>query len=520
MKEWKMFNKIKELKDEGLKKIQVARRLNADPRTIKKYWDMDYETFESLRFTFKQRITGKKLDTYKQIILDWITEHKDLSGAQVYDWLKEQYEDFSLAERTVRDYVGVLRRENNIPKLTNPRQYTMIPETPMGEQAQVDMGQITLKNKAGGRKKIYVFTMVLAHSRYKYSQWQSSPFTTKDMISLHNKAFVYFGGITKTIVYDQDRTMFVKENEGDIVMTDSFQQYQRKLGFKIHLCRAYDPESKGKVESVVKYVKNNFAKNRLFETIQEFNALNDAWLERRGNSKEHSTTKKVPAEVFIHEKEHLMPIPHSLVETEELTNIVTYSIGKDNSVSYKSNRYQLPKGTYSNKNKEVNVEVINEEIYFYSIKTNEIIISYPVSKDRGVIVAYENRGNRVKEELLSLEKEILEFFKNKENITSLVELIKIEKPRYLKEQLKKLKRILLENSIIAVEKALDEVMIKGSSNLVELETLVLSNVLKLKEGDKSAKSDSGEIKLPEALQDKIPELRDASEYAKKLGGTV
>lgn len=144
--------------------------------------------------------------------------------------------------------------------------------------------------------------------------------------------------------------MFVTENLGDIIKTDLFQKYINTMNFKVHLYRAFDSQNKGKIEAVVKFVKNNFAKHRVFINIDDFNELCLDWLKRTGNAKEHSIIKKVPEEMYHLEKEHLQQVPPFLFEKEESTNsIVTYSLSKDNTVTYKSNRYQLPKETYSDK---------------------------------------------------------------------------------------------------------------------------------------------------------------------------
>ena len=111
MKGWIMFNKIKTLKEQNLKVTQIARILNSDVRTIKKYWNMSSEEFELLRTQYKQRIVGRKMDIYEQLILSWLKEFNDISGAQVFDWLKEREQDFSMAERTVRSYVKKLRKK-------------------------------------------------------------------------------------------------------------------------------------------------------------------------------------------------------------------------------------------------------------------------------------------------------------------------------------------------------------------------------------------------------------------------
>ncbi|MGL4211247.1 MAG: IS21 family transposase, partial [Cetobacterium somerae] len=338
--------KIKTLKEQNLKVTQIARILNSDVRTINKYWNMSPEEFELLRTQHKQRIVGRKMDIYEQLIVSWLKEFNDISGAQVFDWLKERHQEFSMAERTVRSYVEKLRKKYALPKLKVSRQYLAIPETLPAEQAQVDMGQINLLTEDKKTKKLYLFTMVLSFSRYKFAIWQDKPFTSGDIIQLHHKAFEYFGGVPKTIVYDQDKTMFVKENFGDIIKTDLFQKYINTMNFKVHLCKAYDPESKGKIEAVVKFVKNNFAKYRIFTNIDDFNDLCLEWLKRTGNAKEHSTIKKVPEEMFHLEKEHLQQVPPFLFAKEESnSNIVPYSLSKDNTVTYKSNRYQLPKET-------------------------------------------------------------------------------------------------------------------------------------------------------------------------------
>ena len=61
------------------------------------------------------------------------------------------------------------------------------------------------------------------------------------------------------IAYDQDRIIVVSENAGDIICTEDFQNYMNHMKFKMRLCRAYDPESKGKVEAAVKFAKYNFS---------------------------------------------------------------------------------------------------------------------------------------------------------------------------------------------------------------------------------------------------------------------
>lgn len=132
---------------------------------------------------------------------------------------------------------------------------------------QVDFGEIKVKTFDGRTIKLYVIAFVLSHSRFKYAHWQERPFTTRDVLRCHEMAFEYYGGMTKEIVYDQEKLMTVSENGSDIIYTEEFQSYRQQRGFRIYLCRAADPESKGKIENVVKFIKGNFAKNRVFHQV-------------------------------------------------------------------------------------------------------------------------------------------------------------------------------------------------------------------------------------------------------------
>ena len=139
-------------------------------------------------------------------------------------------------------------------------------------------------------------------------EWQDRPFTTKDAIRCHENAFRFFGGCTEEIVYDQDHLLSVSENAGDLVLTAEFQAYVKDRKFRVHLCRKADPESKGMIENVVKYIKGNFADSRVFKDIEDWNERALQWLERTGNKNVHNTTKKSPVEVFLVEKQHLEPV--------------------------------------------------------------------------------------------------------------------------------------------------------------------------------------------------------------------
>ena len=431
MKDWKMYFQIQKLKALGFRKNVVKSKLEINPRTIAKYWDMSAEEFQKAREAVSKRM--KKPDEYRTDMIDWLKEHPDMSTAQIFDWLEEKHGNkIDFKERTMRSYINQLRIEEDIPKVSKSRQYEAVEELPLGYQAQVDMGQIWLKDIFKKRICIYCFAMVLAHSRYKFIYWQETPFTTVTFIEAHERAFAFFGGRTQEIVYDQDKVLAVSENKGDIIYTAGFQSYLDIMKFKVFLCHGADPETKGQVEAVVKYAKYNFADHRTFTDISEFNEKCLEWLERRGNGKEHETTKKIPAEVFNLEKEYLQPVPMFRNFISE--DILTYGVRKDNTVLYKSNRYRVPKGTYRI-NIRVKLVIENATMVIIESTTREILARHTISNERGIIVSLAHVGRELNKKLVQIYDEALLCFSDRETAKSFIEGIRKDKPRYLKDQL-------------------------------------------------------------------------------------
>src|SRR3954447_9240119 len=218
-----MYIEIRGLLNQKYSISAIAKKLDISRNTVYKYVRKTPD--EMAEWTASTMTRRKKLDEHKELILHWLREFPDITAAQVQDWLKEKFPTYKVGESTVRNYVRGLREEYGISKEVHFRDYEAIPDPPMGKQIQVDFGFMTVKNKHGKPVKLVFIVFVLAHSRYKYVEFQNRPFTTKDVVAAHKNAFKALGGVSQEIVYDQDRLMVVAENEGDILLTEEFQQF-------------------------------------------------------------------------------------------------------------------------------------------------------------------------------------------------------------------------------------------------------------------------------------------------------
>jgi transposase len=422
-----MYSEIHQLKAIGLKKAQVAKRLEIDVKTVTKYWEVSPEQFHQLTQVGQSRT--KKLKCYRDIILKWLTENPDLSAAQILDWLKEHYADFSVRERTLRRYVDELRKKHNLPKPAPVRQYQAVRELPPGRQMLLDFGQKRIRKAGGGYITLYLMAVVLAHSRYKCGKWTDKPLTTAAFIQMLLTCFEHLGGLCEELVIDQDKLAVVSENGGDIIFTYEFEKFKQQMGFSVYLCRKGDPESKGKIEAVVKYIKRNFAANRLFADISAWNESFYDWLERTGNFNVHGTTKKRPAEVFLNEQKHLKPVPWINVPKE----ILTRTVRKDNTILHRGNRYTVPIGTYR-PGYELKLEEAGHTIKFFDQQTEALVAEHIISLEKGQLIQNSNhlRDHRVKAEQLF--EKTLNTLGDRPETRALLEGIRREKPRYVREQ--------------------------------------------------------------------------------------
>jgi len=510
MKGWKMYSRIHQLKESGFKKTKAARKLGINVKTVRKYWDVSPDEYHKMLVSSRQR--RKYLEQYEDIILKWLTENPDMTSAQVHDWLKEHYPDsYNGKDRTVRVFVHKLREKHNIPKSEPARQYQAAVDTPMGYQAQVDFGEKIVRKIDGTTTKLYCMAIVLSNSRYKYAEWWDKPLTTAKLVEMLNHAFEYFGGVLKELVFDQDKTVAVSENYGDVIYTHEFERYRQNMNFKVHLCRAADPESKGKVEAVVKYVKNNFAAHRTFVDLASFNEECLKWLARTGNATIHGITKRIPAEVFLLEKQYLQPISPSV---NIPVNILTRGVRKDNTILYNSNRYSVPLGTYR-PGKKLFVTEEDGNIVFTDPETSEVLAVHKIHHGKGQLIQNNNHLRDHTDKISGLQARILELLEDSSEARTLLDMIKRDKPRYIRDQFLLIRAAVSDYAPEAIQDALKYCV--GNELWSAVDFRAATEHFAKKKVDTALATTVGPLTVPDTYRIK-PESRNINDYVAACGG--
>lgn len=179
-----------------------------------------------------------------------------------------------------------------------------------GEEAQVDFGSgAPVITPEGKRRRTHVFRIVLSHSRKAYSEATFTQ-TTEDFFRCLENAFAHFGGVPQTLVIDNLKAAVAHPDWFDPELTPKVQSFCRHYGTLILPTKPYMPRHKGKVESGVKYVKNNALKGHTFTSLEAQNRHLADWERTVADTRIHGTTKRQVGKVFAEvERLALAPLP-------------------------------------------------------------------------------------------------------------------------------------------------------------------------------------------------------------------
>jgi len=390
-----MYRTIQQYKRQGYSKSAITTQLGLDPKTVAKYYAMDEHEFKAYRQAHQYR--EKVFDDYEAAILEVYQANafRPLNMAAVYDYLEERFGPLPGNEQTLRNSIQYLRKTGTLQLQEHQRIYTPVPDLPFGQQLQLDFGQWRCRSGL----LLYIFAAVLSASRYKYVIFQDHPFQTLEVIEHLLACFEYIGGVPEELVIDQDHLLVVSENAGDLIYTQEFQAFIDEQALRMYVCRKADPETKGKVENLITYVKQNFLSVRDFQTLEDATAGVGEWLARRANGNISQATKQIPAQVWLQERPHLRSLRHSIFRKDSLIGREDRTANAHACISVEACLYQLPPPY---RNTTVEIYLTAHQVFVFDRVSGEEIVEYPLSPVPGKTLckrAFRRASNHTTAEL-------------------------------------------------------------------------------------------------------------------------
>src|SRR5690625_5285795 len=281
----------------------VARRMGIDPRTVSKYANQ-----EECKVKQKQKRKALVMDPVKPIIDKWIRE--DLKKKKKYQrTAKKMYEQlcdfhsFKGSDRTVRDYVSQRKRE-----LKESMEIAALPLESFPGTAQVDFGEAPFKYHSEIIDLPYL-VLSFPYSNCFYFQVFPSE-NTECLLEGLQRMFRHMGGVPKTIRFD-NLTPAVKKifSKGERELTDTFDRFVLHYGFQYEFCNPAKGNEKGHVESMVRYVRNNFLLPE--NTILNIDHFNETlWImAEKDRDRLHYNKQIHQSELYEEDKDHWLMLP-------------------------------------------------------------------------------------------------------------------------------------------------------------------------------------------------------------------
>ncbi len=314
---------IKELYSKGVSISEIARQTGNDRKTIRSVINGPLVVTAQPR-----RAKVSKLESYRGYLERRIGEGV-LNGQKLYEELLGQ--GYTGKARQVRRYVQPFRRVRG-------RQATVRFETGPGEQGQVDWGSFGLIEHQGRQRRLYGFVMTLGWSRAMYLEFTVSV-DIAWWLRCHLHAFHYLGGVPQEILHDNLKTAVLgRDTNGTIHWQPRYLDFAHYYGFSPRACQPYRAQTKGKVESGVRYVRGNFWPGLHFVDLPDLNRQPRQWLDTVANLRVHGTTHEVPFVRLAQE-----PLQSLVGKADYDTSLISYRrSSKDCLVSYEGNAYSVP----------------------------------------------------------------------------------------------------------------------------------------------------------------------------------
>lgn len=350
---------------------KLARELNKDRKTVQNYLNGKVPS--------GTRVRVKYLDQYRDLIIELLTDkYRSFDYIDhLYNYLVREHK-ITCSRSTLNRYV---RNDETINSLFNKKKTQKFYErfeTKPGVQAQFDLKEkIKIVYETGEVKRVNVATLTLGFSRYNVREIVVDT-KYETIVNFLAGAFETIGGVPKELVIDNIKCLVDKPRTKDIdaILNVKFEKFLSDYNIKCKPCMPYRPETKGKTETQNKkpaQLENyNGVYTDLLDVHDKLKIIND----EDNNSISQATN--MPRIVLLNkEKDDFSPLPPRRIREKYHLSLNPVAVTKDSLVSYKSNKYSVPKKLIGFK---VNLIVKNSQLHIYY--NNKIVTVHQISKNK------------------------------------------------------------------------------------------------------------------------------------------
>jgi len=238
------------------------------------------------------------------------------------------------AVRSLQSSLQPAVRRKNAPK----RRF----ETPPGQEMQIDWSPYKLKI-GGLTQAVFAFSCLLAASRKLWVHFYRDE-RQSTLLEALAAAFQYFTGCALQVVMDNMTTATLGRWAPDrqVVWHPRFLDFARHYGFQPVAAAVRHPDRKGKDEKAFRLIWDDFLNGSEFQSMEELNSRALIWLDGTpevGNQRIHGTTRVVPHQAWLSERELLIQLPDTRFPVYEQS---VRRVDTDCTISVSGTTYTVP----------------------------------------------------------------------------------------------------------------------------------------------------------------------------------
>ena len=309
-------------------------------------------------------------------ILDALISKGVTNSSVCFDRLKEN--GYTGGLTSIKDYIAAhkhlipAKRLIVAPQGNRGRHYSSVP----GESYQMDWGFVEVETQAGVTYRVACFAMICHCCGKRYIEFFPNAKQENLFIGMIH-AFLYMG-IPQHVLTDNMKSVVLRrDNEGHPIWQPDYELFMGNIGFETRLCKPRHPFTKGSVERLVRFVKDNFLPGRIFNELTDLNYEAINWCNSQ-NSVYHRAVDCIPDDKH---SQMCMMTASSLEETIELSYYLCpeRKISFDGFVNYEGRRFGVP---YWYTDKTCRVRRDGYVLYIYDSKMTKVLTSHDVTWSR------------------------------------------------------------------------------------------------------------------------------------------
>ena len=278
----------------------------------------------------------------------------------------------------VKEYIAAhkhllpAKRQQVAPQGNRGRRYITGP----GEAFQMDWGFTKVLNPDGAEFQVACFAMICHHCGQRYVEFFPNARQENLFIGMIH-AFQYMG-MPRFVLTDNMKSVVIhRDMDGHPVWQKDYEAFMKTVGFETKLCKPRHPFTKGKVERLVRFVKENFLVDRVFSNVTDLNWQALEWCNRQ-NGNYHRAVDGVPQQIhFSHCAEGMKELPKT--DAVRFYLCPERKISFDGFVNYEGRRFGVPYGYLG---ATARVCRNGDTLYIYSLDLRALLATHDVTWSR------------------------------------------------------------------------------------------------------------------------------------------